>query len=72
MCQRIDPSCGGWGAVEQRFDRAAGAAAGAEFEHLAGEYHHCDHPRSFKVDADLASMFDRAGEQVRRQHLPRY
>ena len=50
----FDEARGGGREIQQRADRAAGAAAGAEFEHLAEQDEHDDHRRRLEVDADAA------------------
>ena len=42
--------------IEQRADGAAGARAGAEFQHLAEQHQHDDHGGGFEIDADGAVM----------------
>ena len=42
--------------VEQRADGAAGARAGAQFQHLAEQHQHDDHGGGFEIDADGAVM----------------
>jgi hypothetical protein len=40
--------------IQQRFDGAAGAAAGAQFQHLTKQHQHDDHRSRLEVDGDLA------------------
>ena len=72
IAARCDQSRGRRREIEQGFDGAARAAAGAEFEHLAEEHQHRDHRGGFKIDGDLARRVassagrDRAGASPRR------
>ena len=54
----IAPWCdlprGGRREVQQRFDGAARAAAGTQFEHLTEEHQYNDHRGGLKVDGDLS------------------
>ena len=52
-------------------DRAAGAAAGAQFEHLSEQDEHGDHRRRFEVDADLAVLLKRRRKDAGREHHDR-
>jgi hypothetical protein len=68
IAPRCDLSRRGWGEVQQRFDGAASAAAGPEFEHLTEEHQHNDHRCGLKVDGDLAPVLHRVGEYAGREH----
>ena len=59
IAPRCDLSRRGRCEIQQRFDGAARAAAGAEFEHLAEEHQHNDHRCGFKVDGNLALVLHR-------------
>jgi hypothetical protein len=65
---RRDLSRRGRSEVQQCFDGAARAAAGAEFEHLTEEHQHRDHRRGLKVDGDLALVLHRVREQAGHEH----
>ena len=54
IAPRCDPPRRGRCEIEQRFDGAAGAAAGTEFEHLTEKHEDNDHRGGLKVDGDLA------------------
>ena len=68
IAPRCDLSRRGRCEIEQRFDGAARAAAGTEFEHLTEEHQHNDHRRGFKVDGDLALVLHRVWEQAGHEH----
>ena len=54
--------------IEQRTDRAPGAAAGAQFEHLTKQHQHGDDRRGFEINADFSVMLERRREDAGREH----
>jgi hypothetical protein len=56
VASRRDAAGGFWREAEQRFDSAAGALAGAQFQHLAEQHEHGDDGSRFKVNRRLAAV----------------
>ena len=57
--------------TEQCLNRAAGALAGAEFEHLTEKHQHGDDGGGLEVNSWLASVAGGSGERLRPEHCHR-